>query len=500
MAPPRIGLFGTFDLENLGDTLFPRVIRAEIGRRLPNADVRTFSPVGYVGLNRFDGGIEPVEPLGAWSAERCAELASELDLVVIGGGELIHDRDEELAPHYGLPAQEMTERAPTRFFVEGLNAGEGDPVPTAWHAVGVPFDLLDGLAERVRAALAEREYVSVRDPDSVARLRSAGVELDIDVIPDPAFLAPRLFDHELLDSRLGFLRTMGWFPAPEQEALVVQGSRGLMEHVDAIAQAVVELCDRRGFVPVLVEMGPIHGDGEVADALAERLPNAIRPTAPLGVEDVIAAIEGSAGFVGNSLHGNILAAAFDKPAVALNLADQAKLDGLAAMLEAPERLVRDAADITKAFESAGSIRERVGELQERVDAHFDRLAALATKTAPRPRKREMEASVEPDDRDHEEEGYLLRLAHDALASRLAEQQHVFADRLTELQHAVEEERATLAEREEHLAKMQEEVEWLRGIIEVREAELRRIRSGRSYRLASRLGTVLRPFRHGPKRG
>src|SRR5439155_17453425 len=110
---------GTFDLENFGDMVLARVTRAELLRRVPDATVRVFAPLGYPGLNRFDDG-EEVEALGSWSPDRLAELAAQLDCVVIGGGEIVHARDDFLAPHYGVDVATMVARAPSRFFLEGL--------------------------------------------------------------------------------------------------------------------------------------------------------------------------------------------------------------------------------------------------------------------------------------------------------------------------------------------------------------------------------------------
>jgi hypothetical protein len=62
--PVRIGVWGTFDVENFGDTLFPVLARAELGRRLPGAQVRAFAPFGRA--TRLDRG-ERAE------AERAAE-------------------------------------------------------------------------------------------------------------------------------------------------------------------------------------------------------------------------------------------------------------------------------------------------------------------------------------------------------------------------------------------------------------------------------------------
>ena len=76
-----------------------------------------------------------------------------------------------------------------------------------------------------------------------------------------------------------------------------------------------------------------HGDGEFADAIAPFLP--IGPTYRLPqafvVEDVVAAIAHSRGFVGSSLHGSITAFVFDMPFSILNLSGYTKLAAFAAM-------------------------------------------------------------------------------------------------------------------------------------------------------------------------
>ena len=140
----RIGLWGTFDLENFGDMLYPRIVRRELAGRVPGIEVVPFSPIGYVGHNRFEEpGEVPAAPLGTWSADRLGELAEQIDVLAIGGGDIVHDRDAGLAPHYGLEPEELERRRTHRFFCEGL-VEQG--VPTAWLAVGVPFEPDGGFA------------------------------------------------------------------------------------------------------------------------------------------------------------------------------------------------------------------------------------------------------------------------------------------------------------------------------------------------------------------
>src|SRR5918996_6036141 len=105
MAPPRLALWGTFDVDNYGDHLVPRVAIHELRRRLPGSRVDVYAPYGRLHPTPLDDG--PVEPLGPWSASRAAQLAGAYDTVVIGGGEIIHLNDPLLAPVYGAPPEEL---------------------------------------------------------------------------------------------------------------------------------------------------------------------------------------------------------------------------------------------------------------------------------------------------------------------------------------------------------------------------------------------------------
>ena len=134
----RVGLFGTFDGD---DAVIATVLRAELARRMPGLELRTYTPSGDP---EPSGIAEPVtwsdQPLGSFGAVRQEELAATLDAVVIAGPVPL-----DPGPH-----------APARLLVEGLGAFEPE-VPVAWFAVtptGAPspigVDLArEGLARRV---------------------------------------------------------------------------------------------------------------------------------------------------------------------------------------------------------------------------------------------------------------------------------------------------------------------------------------------------------------
>jgi hypothetical protein len=388
MPAARIALWGTFDVDNYGDHLFPRVARHELGRRLPDAVVTAFAPYGWLHPTGLDDG-RPAAPLGPWSPERAGRLAAAHHLVVVGGGELIHLHDPMLAPVYETTPDELSRLAPSRFFVEGLGPDLEADCPVVWHGVGVPWVPAGEAAARLRAALGPRPYVTVRDRHSAERLAAAGVERPVDVVPDSALLADRIMPEAALRARLDGLRAAGAYPPPGSPALVVQGCDLLVPHVEGVAAAIGHwLADQPvTYEVVALETGRCRGDATFAAALERalaggrvwRLPDART------VEDLAAALAGAGLFLGSSLHGAITAVVYGRPFVLLNLFGDNKLDGFGDLTGLDRFVVQAESEIGKALDAAAGADPwppaRLRSLQARIDVHFDRLAELAAERA-----------------------------------------------------------------------------------------------------------------------
>src|SRR5919109_1252893 len=408
----RIGLWGTFDVPNYGDALFPRITRAELRRRLPEARIRHFAPLGREHPTRFDGG-DPAETLGRYAPDR---LGPELE----------------------------------------------EECPVVWHAVGLPFDIPPDEGRRYREALAGRPYVSVRDEISKERLETVGVGKAV-VVPDPAVLLRRLFSPDLLDRRLRYLRAIGAFPV-RGPALVVQGSRVMLDWVDGLARAIGDLAGELGAPVVLLETGPTHGDGEFAAAFAPSLPPPVYRVSDVGIEDVAAAIAGSAGFVGNSLHGNITAWVYGRPHVILGMKGESKLRGFARLIGAEAALAGEPQQVGGAFRAAaegGPDQELVAEVQARVDRHFDRLAEVAATAA----RRRPPAEPPRSSADVDRHTAALRRAFEARGRRLAIQRWRMGDRVAEVERTEAEATALREERDalrRQLAAHKAELDWIKN--------------------------------------
>ncbi len=377
---PRVAIWGTFDVANYGDLLFPRVFEHEMRRRLPDADIRSFAPLGHLHPVPLDGGFL-AEPLVPWNDAYAEELADQLDLITIGGGEIIHTHDEYYELWYGG----SNDVCPSELFIEALGPEREARCPVIWHAVGIPFDLSPPEAERVRTALERRTYVTVRDDVSLARLRAAGVVNDIEVVPDSALLVDRLFPKDVLARRLRFLRATDAYP-DEARPLVIQGSSGLISVVDSLAAVVrAALRDQPSVPVVLLETGPCHDDGAFADALAARLPTRVhRVGEGATVEDIAAAIAQARAVACLSLHAAITAFVYGVPHAILNLVGYSKLEGFASIAGHGGLHVTTTDDAEHALRQAlaGDMPQtRPSELAARVDSHFDRLAELAVASA-----------------------------------------------------------------------------------------------------------------------
>jgi biotin-[acetyl-CoA-carboxylase] ligase BirA-like protein len=377
--PLCIGLWGTFDVDNYGDLILAHIASVELSTRLPGAAVRSYSPFGWFHPVGFEG-VDLPKPLGVWTPQRAARLASELDCVVIGGGDLIHTEVESLAHAYGIDPTEMRSRDPSRFFIDGLGPELERNRPVVWSAVGVPADLTGEVRDRVRSATGARPYLTVRDDISRLRLQRAGVEGAIEVVPDPAVLLPRTFPPDRLESVLEHLVRMDWFPRAGP-AVAVQANGLMVPWVPALTEAIKSAFGRERASVVTLELGPCHGDGEFAHALHGALKGSMPVYHVPGsarLEHIAAAIRGATAFIGSSLHGSITAFAYGRPYAMLLGVGLSKIHGFAALAGGEAQVIRTPEELPEVLPGIRAPDPKiVVALQDRVDSHFDRVARIA---------------------------------------------------------------------------------------------------------------------------
>jgi lipopolysaccharide transport system ATP-binding protein len=371
--PPTVVHIGAFDLASYGDQIFPLVAAHELRRRIGDVELLPFAPIGSIG----DGRGANSWTLGPWTAGRAAELAGRATLVLCGGGEIVLGDGSVYAPFYGIDHADAAGLRIDRWFIEVLAEAEAG-CPVVWHSPGVPVDLDPDTAARVRSALAGRALVTVRDDASRSRLVAAGVEREVEVVPDSAFLLPRVLPPERLAAHRAELRAAGLYPE-EGPVVVVQGNHTMSTLAPDLARALRAQAPEARLVTVAVS--PCHDDDRFAAELAAAVDGptwSVPGDSPL--EAVAAAIAGADCFVGVSLHGAITARAYGRPHVTYDPFGQAKLSGFADLIDAQDGRAGEpgaaAAIVRTRLGDGAAATPGTGAIDARIDEHFDRVAEL----------------------------------------------------------------------------------------------------------------------------
>jgi polysaccharide pyruvyl transferase WcaK-like protein len=179
---PRVVLFGYFGARNLGDELILRVVASRLaGARL---QVIGYGPHAVAAEHGLAGAhVLDIDATG--------DLVREADLLVIGPGGLLHDRELAAGASLGTAFEDPGAAGIAGAIARNAALAVAAGTPVALLAVGAgPVTSEAGRA--VARFLTERSAVaSVRDTDSAEVLRAAGAARGVAVAADPTLLVPR---------------------------------------------------------------------------------------------------------------------------------------------------------------------------------------------------------------------------------------------------------------------------------------------------------------------
>jgi GT2 family glycosyltransferase/glycosyltransferase involved in cell wall biosynthesis len=347
----RIGMVGTFDVENLGDLLFPPVAEHELRKRLGDIDLRLYS------YRRKSAGLWPfdVESLG-----RLPQDIATLDGLLVGGGEIVH-AIETIAPGY-RPTDPDVHHPLGLWLTPTLLAAAGG-IPIAWNAPGAVDGLPDAVTPLIESAMESVAYASVRDERSARILSSRAPRVPLRVVPDTVFGVGALIPSaptqvfEQVREQLGI---------GDGGYIVVQPTAQLLPFRPQIV-ALVERAVAEGRTVVELPVGPIHGDAAgvlelpVVTATPDTWPH------PLLIAELIARAD---GLIAQSLHAGIIAAVHGVPVFRPPVGADAKhgiLESLSGVV-----LLDDPAHGTAPF---GRSPRTAGDTHDAaLSAHWDRVA------------------------------------------------------------------------------------------------------------------------------
>jgi hypothetical protein len=178
----RLGIVGTFDVENYGDLLFPLLARAELSRRLPAASITAFS---------YNARSAPQWPYDVRPVASLVDGGSDLAGLLIGGGQLVRTD-----AYFPIPVSAGTV-VPYDVWLFPALAALALHIPCPWNAIGAwekgvafPPAVREMFAAAVRGShrVAVRDAISAHVFDTVAGMPVARQ------VPDTGFGLRRLVD------------------------------------------------------------------------------------------------------------------------------------------------------------------------------------------------------------------------------------------------------------------------------------------------------------------
>ena len=332
----RIAHFGTFDVENYGDLLFPLVAQRRLAAL--DAELLCVSPVGG----------PPVWPDTVPTVAADALGDEPLDGVLFGGGNLVHAGPAGVDHYRGDGLTWLLAYA--RLWIDSARLAAERGIPLCWNAPGVPGGFGTRSAAALRTAVDAAAYVAVRDQQSLVALRGAGIDRAIEVVPDTALDIADLFSADELDESYAALLAAHGRQRPER-AIAVHVNRRYLSGgaVEATAGHLDRIATATGSTPILLALGRCHDDDETARAIGARLTcDHIVVDRPAGLREIVAAISRADAYAGSSLHGMITALAFGRPAVVIAAeAGQGKFTGFLRQLHLVDRFLNDWAEAAR---------------------------------------------------------------------------------------------------------------------------------------------------------
>jgi len=320
----KVSLFGTFDIGNFGDLMFPIIAERKLSE-LGAADLTRFS----YRAKRADSWCYDVETIQSFPSH-----IGDTQLVIVGGGHLVHF-SRAMAQGYGPSDRRIPH--PMGFWWVPAVAARMAGIPAALNAVSVDTSIPRWAEPLMSAFVDSLDYVAVRDVQSQHRLqRFAATGAEIKVVPDTV--------HSVSDvvhrgSHSAAFREFSGRVGLGPDYVIVQPSMILRDHREAVG-SLLEDALSEGFdvleLPIFregVDVGGFYGSHRCVKTLDD-WPD------PLLLAEIIA---NSRSVIGVSLHLSIVAAAYGIPVHRPRYSSESKfsaLDGLPGItwLESSPRL------------------------------------------------------------------------------------------------------------------------------------------------------------------
>lgn len=332
--PVAVQNWGTFDVANYGDLIFPLILEMELKKRNPLFNVTFHSPRGDT-YNLYRERI--VERIIRFDEPDFLAQIKNTRAIVLGGGDIFRFDDCSLAHVYNLPVHEAEYLKLYRLFIEDLGI-MSHFMPVMWNAVGIPHEFSLNQKKIVLDSTAKIKYLTVRDPVSQDRLFKAGIRRQIFVVPDTVFLLERLYTRPSLTPVFNKIKKLYGIP-DGRKLLCLQLISSASPYEDEIVRLIQAFLTNINteFTVLLLPIGVCHADDIILKTMHQKLgAKSFFIKEPFDLKTIAAVISHADIFAGTSLHGNITAYCYGVPHIFLDFFKFSKIQGTAGIMGCDE--------------------------------------------------------------------------------------------------------------------------------------------------------------------
>lgn len=323
--------YGTFDVDNYGDLLFPHLVANEMSVS-STTEVQSVSPVG-----RISGTIRNCAPV--LGIEDVFYSEKSIQGAIIGGGNIIHCSPTKIEYYQKSSRENLAYGdlwiAPTFFLPSHI--------PIVWNAPGVPGPFYKSQHDLVKSALSRTNYISVRDPMSRNYLLDVWPDADISIVPDSAWILNSLWSHDQLKSIYTQVFEKYGITKPERSVVFHLNRRYLGgKSLKSLAHSLDNLAKTFSARPILIAFASCHGD----DILAKEV-GLMMTSDPVILDrsesliQIASCIAHSHAYIGSSMHGLITASSYRVPGICIAKQTMPKFAGLSLLTGIDNLVIED---------------------------------------------------------------------------------------------------------------------------------------------------------------
>lgn len=301
-----IAHFGTFDVPNFGDLLFPLILEKRLGHVVSQ----------FIHVSPRGGPAVWGDCVSSMSNQEFMQQQPDVDALVVGGGNIIHCAPTSLEAYQGVAFS--GEFAYPSLWLNPTWISARRKIPLWWNGSGVSQPFAPHVAPVAHWACSGVDYLAVRDATSQNWLEAAGVRTPVHVIPDTALEISELWPAEMLKSIYELAFKDRRREVPRSSIVFHLNNRFLGEPIKDVAKRLDRICRSIDSTGILIALGPCHGDSELQleiGGLMETQPLVIDQ--PRSLREVAACCAHSEAYIGSSLHGLITACSYGRRCMAV---------------------------------------------------------------------------------------------------------------------------------------------------------------------------------------